>query len=242
MYKIAICDDEISQTNQIEELLLKLFSFLDKTVEIDIFYTPESLINNVTKQGSVYQIIFLDIEMGKLDGVETARILREYDRDFILVFITSYTSYMLSSFEVKPFRYVLKPLQTEEFTKLIKDINQELDDRNAYLFYSSGRDKYQLRIKDVISIISQNGRKVQVSLIDNKVVEFYDKIKDINTVLPSSYFVRINSGTIINMNFIQFIAGDEIQLENGDIFFISRRSRKLFKQKYSLFIEGSVGL
>ncbi|MCJ0570490.1 LytTR family DNA-binding domain-containing protein [Enterococcus cecorum] len=146
MYKIAICDDEISQTNQIEELLLKLFLFLDKTVEIDIFYTPESLINNVTKQGSVYQIIFLDIEMGKLDGVETARILREYDRDFILVFITSYTSYMLSSFEVKPFRYVLKPLQTEEFTKLIKDINQELDDRNAYLFYRSGRDKYQLTV------------------------------------------------------------------------------------------------
>ena len=61
MYKIAICDDELSQTNQIEELLLKLFSFLDKTVELDIFYTPESLINNVTKQGSVYQIIFLDI-------------------------------------------------------------------------------------------------------------------------------------------------------------------------------------
>ena len=43
MYKIAICDDEISQTNQIEELLLKLFLFLDKTVEIDIFYMNSML-------------------------------------------------------------------------------------------------------------------------------------------------------------------------------------------------------
>ena len=60
MYKIAICDDEISQTNQIEELLLKLFSFLDKTVEIDIFYTPESLIKailpDVLVKGSDYKV------------------------------------------------------------------------------------------------------------------------------------------------------------------------------------------
>lgn len=242
MYKIAICDDEISQTSIIEAEVLKLFSLLDKAVEIDIFYSPESLINNVTKLNNMYQIIFLDIEMGQLDGVETAKILREYDRDFLLVFITSYTSYMLSSFEVQPFRYILKPLQFDLFSKIIKDINEELDNRNDFLFYNAGRDKFQLRMKDIVCITSQNGRKVRVSLTDNKVVEFYDKIKSIYNGLPKSYFVRVNSGTIINMNFIHSVIGDEIQLENGEFTFISRRNRKIFKQKYSLFIESSVGL
>ena len=73
-----------------------------------------------------YQIIFLDIEMQEMNGIEVARRLRELEKDFLLVFITGYDNYMLESFEVLPFRYVLKPIDSEKLEPILQQIMIEL--------------------------------------------------------------------------------------------------------------------
>lgn len=242
MYRIAICDDEMAQTALIETAVIKSFSSLNQPIDIDIFYSSEKLIDSVQKNKDLYQIIFLDIEMVNTNGIKTAQALRQIQDDFILIFVTSYSSYMLSSFAVKPFRYILKPFVFEEFSKVMKDVCVELSNRNTFLFYQIGRDMFQIRSKNIVMITSLNGRKVQVTLLDQSTVEFYDKIKRIYNKLPNLSFIRVNSGTIINMNYIQSIIGDKILLETGDTIFISRSNRTIFKQKYSNFIESSVGI
>lgn len=126
MYRIAICDDNVEQTGITETVILKFFSTIDKEVQVDVFFKPKTLLKTMSNSRTGYQIIFLDIEMQEMNGIEVARRLRELEKDFLLVFITGYDNYMLESFEVLPFRYVLKPIDSEKLEPILQQIMIEL--------------------------------------------------------------------------------------------------------------------
>ena len=134
MYRIAICDDNVEQTGITETVILKFFSTIDKEVQVDVFFKPKTLLKTMSNSRTGYQIIFLDIEMQEMNGIEVARRLRELEKDFLLVFITGYDNYMLESFEVLPFRYVLKPIDSEKLEPILQQIMIELEHHMQYLF------------------------------------------------------------------------------------------------------------
>ena len=230
MYKIAICDDNVEQTGITEKIILDFFATIDRKIEIDVFFKPETLLNTMSEQKNNYQLIFLDIEMQGINGIEVAKRLRALEKEFLLVFITGYDNYMLESFEVLPFRYVLKPIDSEKMEPVLQQLVLELDHHNQYLFYKIGKQHYQLRIRDIVVISSELGRKVKVELVNECETEFYFKLKELLKILPSSYFFQVNRGVIINLNYITGIIGDQITLINEKVVYISRRNRQDFKK------------
>ena len=138
MYKIAICDDNVEQTGITEKIILDFFATIDRKIEIDVFFKPETLLNVMSEPKNNYQLIFLDIEMQGINGIEVAKRLRALEKEFLLVFITGYDNYMLESFEVLPFRYVLKPIDSEKMEPILQQLVFELDHHNQYLFYKIG--------------------------------------------------------------------------------------------------------
>lgn len=208
MYKIAICDDNVEQTGITEKIILDFFATIDRKIEIDVFFKPETLLNVMSEPKNNYQLIFLDIEMQGINGIEVAKRLRALEKEFLLVFITGYDNYMLESFEVLPFRYVLKPIDSEKMEPILQQLVFELDHHNQYLFYKIGKQHYQLRIRDIVVISSELGRKVKVRSVDESEIEFYFKLKELLKILPSSYFFQVNRGVIINLNYITGIIGD----------------------------------
>lgn len=145
----------------------------------------------MSEQKNNYQLIFLDIEMQGINGIEVAKRLRALEKEFLLVFITGYDNYMLESFEVLPFRYVLKPIDSEKMEPVLQQLVLELDHHNQYLFYKIGKQHYQLRIRDIVVISSELGRKVKVELVNECETEFYFKLKELLKILPSSYFFKL---------------------------------------------------
>ncbi|WOY88895.1 LytTR family DNA-binding domain-containing protein [Ligilactobacillus murinus] len=242
MYKIAICDDNVEQTGITEKIILDFFATIDRKIEIDVFFKPETLLNTMSEQKNNYQLIFLDIEMQGINGIEVAKRLRALEKEFLLVFITGYDNYMLESFEVLPFRYVLKPIDSEKMEPVLQQLVLELDHHNQYLFYKIGKQHYQLRIRDIVVISSELGRKVKVELVNECETEFYFKLKELLKILPSSYFFQVNRGVIINLNYITGIIGDQITLINEKVVYISRRNRQDFKKAYTKFIERCTGI
>ena len=242
MYKIAICDDNVEQTGITEKIILDFFATIDRKIEIDVFFKPETLLNVMSEPKNNYQLIFLDIEMQGINGIEVAKRLRALEKEFLLVFITGYDNYMLESFEVLPFRYVLKPIDSEKMEPILQQLVFELDHHNQYLFYKIGKQHYQLRIRDIVVISSELGRKVKVKSVDESEIEFYFKLKELLKILPSSYFFQVNRGVIINLNYITGIIGDQITLINEKVVYISRRNRQDFKIAYTIFIERCTGI
>lgn len=107
MLKIAICDDEKSQLNSLKNILSIHLDLKGIDYKIYEFNSGESLIDSITKEH--YDIIFSDIEMGNLDGIETARNIRLYNKKSIIIFVTAYADFVFQGYEVKAFNYILKP-------------------------------------------------------------------------------------------------------------------------------------
>lgn len=104
MLKIAICDDNVPLTTEVEPLLNTLSLHYHIKIDTDIFFDGQSLYHYVCS-GTYYDLIYLDIEMSNLNGIEMAHLLRSANHPTILIYISAYETYYKQLFEVEPFRF-----------------------------------------------------------------------------------------------------------------------------------------
>lgn len=147
MLNIAICDDDIQITGKIERLLQDIAkrNFVD--TEIEVFWNGKSLADAIAA-GERYDVIYLDIEMDKEDGISAARRIRTYDKNVRIIYVTSHESYMRESFEVRPFQFLVKPVTDKIMEKCFKSVYEDINSEDFYFRYSYQRmnQKYQSRI------------------------------------------------------------------------------------------------
>ena len=219
MYKVAICDDDSLQVSNLETHISEYFDEINVQYEIDGYYKGDRMVNTMSGQIDNYHLIFLDIEMEGLNGIETAKLLRNIDKNFILIYVTSYEQYALESFEVSPFRYLIKPVSIEKL-----------------------REVLQISLDNIVCLYSEFGRKIHLELVSGSDTSFYGRISAIEKELPPTHFVRVNSGTMINLNHIASFNRNDVTMINGSCIAISRSRKKVVRTAYSHFIERSFGL
>ena len=112
MINVAICDDDIATTGKIEEMLCGIAKKCFIPAETEVFWDGKNLADAV-EGGSRYDIIFLDIEMEKEDGITAAQKIRKVDKNTLIIYVTSHESYMQESFIVRPFRFLLKEMRKQ---------------------------------------------------------------------------------------------------------------------------------
>jgi len=122
---IAVCDDEVRGRERILTLLEKEFSQA-QTCEFD---SGMKLIESV-KEGYLPDIVLLDIAMEGMDGMETARRLKEL-ADAILIFVTGVKEQVFDAFDVGAFHYLMKPVDQDKMLDVLRRAVQEVEKRNA---------------------------------------------------------------------------------------------------------------
>ena len=116
MIRIGICDDLVEQLQIQEEMVRNIVCRFGLNTEIKCFQSGEDLLWEMEQKGNM-DIILLDIEMGGINGVETARRIREKDNRAILFFISYYEQYCKEIINVQPFRFIDKPVSEEELDR-----------------------------------------------------------------------------------------------------------------------------
>ncbi len=226
MLKIAICDDNQFFCSEIETIILKNKDKLNKQhLNIDIFYSGQQLYSHLN-QNHKYDIIFLDIEMESLNGVEVGKKIRNdlNDDDTQIIYVSSNASYAMQLFQNRPANFLIKPVKETDIVEQLKKSIAYID-RNKLIFsFSNNKDYYNLSYKDIIYFESRN-RKVIIHTV-LKDYEIYAKLSDIMDTLPSLVFFKIHKSYVINYNFIQHIDYDSITLTSGLILPISQSQRK----------------
>ena len=116
MYKIAICEDNIEQREYIKNLIIDN-NYFDNN-EIEIFSSVENILV-AYESGLRFSIILLDMQMDGIDGIETAKVIRKYDKNVRIVIITSIIEYAVEGYGINASDFILKPIDVLKFKVLL---------------------------------------------------------------------------------------------------------------------------
>ena len=213
MINIAICDDEQVILNSIEKLITDFFHSQNLESKIFLFSSGEELLGS----GKDIDILFLDIQMKQLNGIETARKIRSKGYKGFLIFITVLKEMVFQSFEVQPFDYLLKPIKYDDFQKTMERLllsMKSADKEN--LLIQRGSESSIVSFGEIIfcEIID---RKVYLHLKSAEVIDYYDRIENLEMKLNNRFF-RCHRSYLINLQYlISYKNGFAHMVENHQI-------------------------
>lgn len=230
MLRIAVCDDDNLICTQIESILLELGKTLLERIEVEVFFSGEALCHFLS-DGAYFDMIFLDIELQMINGVEVGKKIREEmnNETTQIVYISGKDSYAMELFDVRPLNFLIKPLQKEKIEEVVRKAIHLLQRGNQFFEYKSGRTEYKIPIKDILYFES-NGKKVKMILHD-KVCEFYGKLSDINQQLDDQDFILIHKSYLVNYFHVIEYQYDYVKMSNKTILAISQQHRKAVREK-----------
>lgn len=201
MLQIAICDDDLKFTGELETLVMQEIQKMGILAEIEVFYDGKTLLESI-HSGDRYDLIFLDIEMKEVDGISAARSIRDIDKSVLLIYASGYDNYLKELFEVEPFRFLSKPLNQEKFRSYFKEACQRIGETEVYYQFTFNKEIRKVPMKDIVYFESRN-RIVYINMKDGNTEYFYGKLNDVEKKLADSgkYFLRIHQSFLVNYSY-----------------------------------------
>lgn len=232
MVKIAICDDSEITISQAENMLEKLKI---KDLEYDSFYSGEELLKHANSIDSEkYDIFLLDIEMGELSGLETAKELRKKFKESIIIFITSHNEFVYDAFEVLAFNFIVKPLTLEKLSEVLDKALKYHEIMGRIFVFKYNNVEKSIHTSDIIYFESEKRKMIIHTSVGDFC--FYDKVSDTYEKLEKTMFAQTHVSYIINMKYIDEVAREYILLTNGKQIPISNRYREDLKTTYHAYL------
>lgn len=232
--RIAVCDDTREYREYIYQLINKYSE--DYTIDVELFDCGESLLEFVKTTGP-YDILFLDIEMDGISGIDVANYIRKSNEKSIIFFITAFMNYVSDAFRVLAFQFILKPIDEKAFEMDFKRAIKKYRELHCKYIIDNKEEKIVLEYSDIEYIESKN-RHVCVHTKDKKQYTHFGKLNDEYKILKDYDFVKTHQSFLVNMNRIENIMKTDVMLDNGELVPISRQLKSEFMEHFNLFLAG----
>ena len=222
MIRIAICDDEKHMSDHIRSMVLNFFRKKNREISLRMFSGGEELLSY---NGQI-DILFLDIQMKDMDGMETARKLRADKFRGFLVFITVLKEMVFQSFEVQAYDYLVKPVDDKQFEKTMERLYASMQNASEdSLLVQKGYEGRIIR-EDEIVFCEIIDRKIYLNLASGEVVDYYERIENLETKLNNRFY-RCHRSYLINLKHLKGYKNGTACMDNGKEIPVSRlRSRE----------------
>ena len=220
---IAVVDDE----RIIREQICSLIKQQKPACQLNVFSSGEEAVACEKR----FDIIFLDIRMNGIGGIETARRLREKNSSAVLIFVTALKEYVFDALDLYAFQYLLKPINERKFSEVldraIKEAEKNTEKRELFI-----RSKKITVDQADILYIESVGKKSAIHLTDhNKVIEIYTSMDELEKELVGSFY-RCHRSYIVNMSHIEEYSSNSITVMGGDKVYLSKKKYGDFKKAY----------
>ncbi len=234
MLSIAIVEDEATIRKQIIFLIQR-----KKTaVKIAEFASGEDFL--LAKED--FHLVFLDIQMKGVDGIETARRLRQEQRNSLIIFVTALKDYVFQAFDVSAFHYLLKPINSDRFGQVF---DRAVENIEQYSQYKNHPLLIQLKGRSIciekteILYLENRLKKIEIHTL-NETIEFYASMKNLEPQLSTAFF-RCHRGYLVNMYWIHEYDNSTIILKNGEKIYLAKEKYSAFKKAYMRYLRNGNG-
>lgn len=227
MIKIAICDDEYVFIEDLQNLLKRYAEERGLDIHVINYKNGADLIERYNMQ---IDLIFLDIKMDVMNGLEAADKIRKIDSLVSIIFLTSLTKYVLEGYKYQATNYIIKPMK---YVRLKSEMDNWIAKRKQteedFILVNNDTGIYKIILSE-LNYIETFNRNLMIHTNNENIIS-YKKIKDFEDELCNKGFVRCHSGYIINLSYIKRTEKLEFELLNGKRIPISQPKRKAVMEK-----------
>ncbi|MBR3768697.1 MAG: response regulator transcription factor [Clostridia bacterium] len=230
--KIAICDDVLSHRETLRPFVVEFFRSKEIPTEISDYSSGDDILGCEEN----FDIVFLDIELGDMSGIEITEKLKEKNANCIIIVVTSYTDYLDAAMDLHVIRFLKKPVEQKRVYSALEKALQEMNEK---LIMFSTKDNQIIRVKSRDIIYVEANLKAVTVCTDKKTYTVKESLKKIKTMLTASIFAVPHNSFIVNMNYISNFKREEITVETskGEVKIqISNRKQPEFKRRFLEFI------
>lgn len=237
MLWIAVCDDEVMECSRTATKIRGILDEMNVPCTIRQFYNGRELLQSPES----FDIIFLDIIMGGMDGMRTAQLVREKAYDKLLIFISASRDYVFDAYDVEAFHYLVKPVDEGKLKHVLKRaLERQRQTPRDYIVVSRERQTRKLFL-DSVRYFEIWGRQIEVHE-EHEVFTWYEQIGALERQLKGKGFFRCHKSYLINLGHVEVYNRKEAILDNGERILIARRRYEQFCQEMVEYMRKSGGI
>ena len=235
MYTIAIVDDEKSLRKQILEYIKQYGNEKNIQFKVEEFQNGQEI---KEVESGIFDIIFLDIDMPKVNGMEAAKYVREHNKDVVIVFITNLQQYAIAGYSVGALDYVLKPINYYGFSlRLARALDRV-----------KSKDTTEVLITNADEMVRLNSGDIYYIEIANRMLHYFTKsgdyivrgtMKSAEEELKDYNFVKCNHWYLVNLKYVTEIHQNVVTVAGTELE-ISRRNKSSFIQAVTDYVGGGM--
>ncbi len=229
MLKVAICEDERKDKERLILLLRKYEAEHEMDMSIDVYINGEALISKFCNQ---YDIIFMDIVLGGLDGIKTAKQIRKSDAAVAIIYTTHHNTYAIDSYSVDASDYLIKPVTYAHLKRALKKAMAFMRQKKYTILINNKDTLFELSLYDVL-YVEYELRVLKVYKVTGETVEFKGTLRSMSEMDKEEILVKINKYQLVNRIWVEKCEDGKIYLKDGrSCLSVSRERWKEVKEIY----------
>lgn len=239
MIRIAIVDDEKEEIIKIKTIVEKFFQSNNIEYQMKEFYSGEDLLD----YSESFDLIFLDIQMNGIDGIETAMKIRSNDKKVKLFYITNYAEEMSRAFSVYAFAFIEKPINRNELNqnlqRFLEYYNEDASIQRKMISLKSAQGDITVCVQDIIYLEYIGNRKINIFISNDKKV-IYGSMKEIFQTLSPYDFIQTHESFIVNEARIHSVRSYFIIMDNNVEIPIAQKKLKKITMQISNYLHNQL--
>ena len=236
--QIFLCEDDSYQLKEMADIIKKTALHNQWNLQLETFNCADSMLHTIEERKRAEEkmpdIIFTDIEMPDINGIEFGKKLCKLAPEIYLIYITAYTEYAISGYETRAYRYLLKPLEEKAVQKVVTQIFSEQYGRKYLVIEELGEQK-MIALKDIVYLSSQDKYTVIHTAGDTYLNRI--SLQTYEQELEKAGFFRIHRKYLVNMRHYKTLKGGSVVVSGNQELPVSRRKKEEVQNRYISMLE-----